>query len=439
MKLDDLQKYIGFASVSTDSKYEGDVIACAKWINEYLSELGLTCRVMETEGAPVVYCESEIDPTKKTILVYGHYDVQPAEPESEWSVPPFAGEIKDEYMYGRGVSDNKGQFWCHVVAMQKYAESGKKVPVNIKVLLEGEEEVGSPNLEKFIKEHKEMLSCDVAWISDGMAHGEVAATIDAGLRGCENCEIIVKGPARDLHSGSYGGAIANPINELTRILAKLVDQDGKVAVPGFYEKVKPISQASKKSIESEPFNEAEFLKKTGARGLSGEPGFNTQERIGLRPTLQVTGIAGGYTGPGFKNIVPKEARANINIRLVSGQSWEEVEKTLGDYLEKIVPDYLEWEIIYHGGNDAYLVDPDQEVIVQAKRAFDKVFPEETVIRFEGGSLPVANYFADHLTENVLLSGWAQDMHVVDEKLSLKLMEYGVEAVQAYWDEVARTS
>lgn len=436
MKLDDLQKYISFASVSTDEKYRGDVEECAEWISGYLSEMGMVCRIMATDGAPVVYCESKIDKKKKTVLVYGHYDVQPAEPVSEWSVPPFEGQIRDDYIYGRGVSDNKGQFWCHVLAIQEYRDKGMEIPVNLKILLEGEEEVGSPNLERFVEEHKEMLACDVAWISDGMASGEEAATIDAGLRGCENCEIIVKGPDRDLHSGSYGGAIANPINEIAKIIARLVDEDGRVSIPGFYKGVDSISSGSKEAISREKFSEVEFLKKTGAKSLSGEPGFNTQERIGLRPTLQVTGIYGGYTGPGFKNIVPKEARANINIRLVAGQRWEEVERALGEYLAEIVPDYLEWEIKYYGGNDAYLVDPDQDVIVQAKQAFDQVFPEETAVRFEGGSLPVANYFSDHLTENVLLSGWAQDMHVVDEKLALSLIKLGTRAVTAYWHEVA---
>lgn len=434
--LSDLKKYLSFQSVSTIAAHKKDIQATAKWLSKIFEDLNFKSQILETDGSPVVYAERLIGDNAPTLLVYGHYDVQPADPVSEWSVDPFAGEIKDGAIWGRGTSDNKGQLWCHILALQEFEKEGKELPVNLKFLVEGEEEIGSPNLEEFIKKNKDLLTCDVAWISDGSATEDGAPTIDAGLRGVVNCEVQVQGPRQDLHSGGYGGSISNPGSVLIQAIDSMMDKDGKVTIAGFYDDVLPISEASKKAIAKEPFDEESFLKKTGAKSLAGEPDFSTQERLGLRPTLQVTGISSGYTGEGYKNIVPKEATAKLNFRLVRNQKWQEIGKLVQAHLENTLPESVSYEISLDAGNDAYLMDPEAPVIKQASKAFSKAFSKETIVRFEGGSLPVANYFADYLTENVLLSGWAQDMHVVDEKLDLDLIEKGVVAIKEYWSELA---
>lgn len=439
MDFEDLQKYISLESVSTDPKYEGEVVKTAKWLVEYLGNLGVDTRLLEKEGYPIVYGELIIDKAKPTVLVYGHYDVQPVESVSDWTVEPFGALIKDGAIWGRGTSDNKGQFWCHVLAIAEYQRKGKQIPINLKFFLEGEEEVGSIYLESFIEENKDLLACDVAWISDGSATEEGAPTVDAGLRGSLNCSVKISGPRTDIHSGGYGGSIANPANVLVDVISGLVDQDGRIAIEGFYENVSEISAAQRTVIAGEPFDERKYLESIGSLKAVGEKGYSTQERVGLRPTIEVSGLKAGYADGGFKNIIPSHATANLNLRFVKGQGWKQVREKVREYFESSVPDSVSYELEFDGGNDAYLADVGAPVITKAAKVFSEIFKKDTVIRFEGASLPVANYFADHVTENVLLSGWAQDMHVPDEKLDLDLIEKGTQAVQAYWEEMSKNN
>lgn len=435
--LTDLQTFIAYQSISTEKKYAREEKKTAQWLARKMAECGIKTEVMGTSGMPVVYGELGRRKNVPTVLVYGHYDVQPVEPVDEWSVPPFGGVIKDGAIWGRGTSDNKGQFWCHILAIQDHLKKGKEIPINLKFLIEGEEEIGSPSLEDYIATNRAKLQSEVVWISDGSATTKGAPTIDAGLRGGFNFEITICGPKQDLHSGSYGGAIANPLNELAIVLSKMWDKDGRVAIPGFYDDVEAISALSKEAIKNEGLVEHEFLKKTGARALKGERGFSTPERIGLRPTIQVTGIKGGYAEEGYKNIVPKEVTAKINVRLVKGQDWQKIQRITKRYLRQIISDGVGCNIAFEPGNNAYLTDPGSRIILQAQRVFSRIFEKQAVVRFEGGSLPVANWFARDVSANVLLSGWAQEMHVVDEKLSLDLLEKGVVAVQEYWEEFAK--
>lgn len=434
--LTDLQKYLAFPSVSTLSDKKPVCRETAEWLSQYLAGMGLKTQVMETKGNPVVYATLGDDPLKKTILVYGHYDVQPAEPASEWSHDPWKGETSDGVIWGRGTSDNKGQFWCHILAIKEWQREKKTLPVNLKFLIEGEEEVGSTSMEEFIRDNAKLLKADVVWISDGSALTDGTPTIDAGLRGTFNLSITVSGPRQDLHSGSYGGAIDNPVNGLALVLSQLADSAGVVKVPGFYATVAPISSASKEVLAREQFSEREFLERTGAAAISGESGFSAPERLGLRPTMQVTGISGGYTGEGFKNIVPRSAVAKINFRLANGQDWRKMAKLVKDYVEEITPQGVRVECEIENGNDAYLADPSSLVIKTARTVMTTAFGAETVVRFEGASLPVTNWFARDVTEQVLLSGWAGEMHIVDEHLSLLSLEKGVAAIKAFWQAIA---
>lgn len=434
--LTDLQTYLGFQSVSTLSDKKPVCRETAEWLAQYLAGMGLTALVMETEGNPVVYATLGDDPGKKTILVYGHYDVQPAEPLVEWGHEPWKGEITGGAIWGRGTSDNKGQFWCHVLAIREWQQQGKALPVNLKFLIEGEEEVGSTSMEKFIWDNVKLLNSDIVWISDGSATADGSPTIDAGLRGTFSAQLKVMGPKQDLHSGSYGGAIDNPVNTLSGVLFQLSDSAGVVKVPGFYDAVTPISDASREVIKGEKYDEAEFLARTGSVATAGEAGYSVAERLGLRPTMQVTGISGGYTGEGFKNIVPKSATAKINFRLAHGQDWRETAGRVKEYVGKIMPPGVSWEWEVDSGNNAYLADPASSVIKVARTVFSKVFGRESVVRFGGASLPVTNWFAQDVTPQVLLSGWAGEMHVVDEHLSLESLAKGVEAITAYWQAVS---
>lgn len=436
LDLTDLQTYLSFESISTSTQHKGICQATAKWLAKYLAGMGVKTRVIPTKGNSIVYGELGGDPAKKTILVYGHYDVQPAEPINEWQVDPWGGAIKNGAIWGRGSSDNKGQFWCQVLAIKEAMAKKVEIPVNLKLVVEGEEEVGSTQMETFIRQHKKLLKSDIVWIADGSATTQGAPTIDAGLRGCLNGCLTLRGPKKDLHSGSYGGAVANPVNTLATVLSKLADPAGIVKIPGFYRTVKPISPSAKRVMKGEGWSKAEFLRVTGAKALAGEAGYSTQERVGLRPTLQVTGITGGYSGEGFKNIVPKEAVAKLNFRLVAGQDWREIAKLTEQYMAKIIPSEVAWEWEIDNGNDAYLADPDSFVIRVAREVLTKAFGKKTVVRFEGASLPVTNYFAEMITPQVLLSGWAGEMHGVDENLSLAAIERGVSAVAAFWQAIA---
>lgn len=434
--LSDLAQYLAFQSVSTLSAKKPVCKETAEWLRNYLASLGMKTKIIETKGNPVVYANLGEDPKKKTILVYGHYDVQPAEPFSEWRQDPWKAQIENGSIWGRGTSDNKGQFWCHILAIKEWQKRNREIPVNLKFLIEGEEEIGSINMEALIAKQAKLLKAQIVWISDGSATAEGVPTIDAGLRGTFNVALTVNGPKKDLHSGGYGGAIDNPLNTLAQVLGRLADQAGVVKVPGFYDSVTPISAASKAVVNKENLDEHKFLEQTGAKAVDGEEGFGIAERLGLRPTMQVTGILGGYTGEGFKNIVPKSAAAKINFRLVHGQDWSKMAELVRSYVAEIMPSGVSWSWKVDNGNNAYLADPASQVIKTATKVFTLAFKDEAVIRFEGGSLPVANWFAEFVTSQVLLSGWAGEMHVVDEHLSLQSIDKGVVAIQKLWRVVA---
>lgn len=437
MSLNDLRKYISFVSISTVAEYKDEIKKTASWLRDYFEDLGFDSRIIETDGNPVVYAENEQKKSKKTILVYGHYDVQPVEPLEDWKVDPFAGEIKDGVIWGRGSSDNKGQFWSHILAIKEYQEKSKEIPVNLKFVIEGEEEVGSMSMEGLVRENKEVLESDVVWITDGVAYESKNPTIELGLRGAMSFKVEIEGPGTDLHSGTYGGSVANPIEVLSKVIAGLWDKDGRVNVEGFYDEVKEPTEKEKQVLENEPLDEVSFLKKTGSEKLVGEKGYSLKERVSLRPVIEVTGIDGGYAKEGFKNIIPAKAQAKINVRTVAGQDWKEIKSKIKSYFSRNIPESVRWSIEFEQGVNAFLVDPEIEVINVAKKALKRAFKEEVVERYGGATLPVCGLFAEEISKNVVLTGWGEEMHVPNEKLSLKLLNSGKIAVSEFWEEFAK--
>lgn len=436
---EELFEFLEIPSVSTDAEREGDVRRCAAWLAERLEEAGLEeVEVVPTDGHPVVVGERITDPAAPTVLVYGHYDVQPTDPDDEWETPPFEPTVRDGRVYARGASDDKGQVYLHVKALETRLESGAGLPVNVKVAFEGEEEVGSAHLEDFLREHGERLACDAVLISDTGMYRKDIPSICVGLRGMVYQEVIVHGAASDLHSGLYGGAVVNPANALCSMISKLKNQKGRVTVPGFYDDVREISDRERESLGRLPFDDEEFRSEVGAPALGGEEGYSSLERMWYRPTLDVNGLVGGFTGEGAKTVLPARARAKVSMRLVPDQDPGRVQESFQWYLRALAPDEVEVELVGMQRARPWAADPHGPVFDAASAALEAAFGKEPVFVRNGGTIPIVPLFEELFEAPVLLLGFGlpgANLHAPNEWFDLEMFERGVETVARLYDEI----
>ncbi len=439
--LNELLDLLRIPSVSARSEHKEDMLKCAESVKQRLLEAGADkVTIYPTPGHPVVYGEKIIDATKPTVLVYGHYDVQPADPLNLWHNDPFNPVIKDGKIYARGACDDKGQFYMHVKALETMVKTNT-LPVNIKFLIEGEEEVGSINLGKFLEDQKELLKADVILISDTAMLSMENPSIDVGVRGLTYIEVEVTGPNRDLHSGVYGGAVANPITILAKLIASLHDENNHITIPGFYDDVVECSDAERKQLAIAPYSEVEYKNDLGVNALWGEKSFSTNERTGIRPTLEVNGIWGGYTGEGAKTVLPSKAYAKISCRLVPNQTTAKTEKLLIDHLQKIAPDYIQLKASVHHGGDPYMTPVNSVEYKAAAKAIEATFGKAPIPVRGGGSIPITALFESVLGLKTVFMGFGLDsdnLHSPNENYDIFNFYKGIETIpyfHKFYDEM----
>ena len=426
--LDDLVSYLKFPSVSTDSHYKENVRDCAEWLSSKIDEVGLEASIHETPGHPIVIGKNKHSEDKPTVMIYGHYDVQPADPIDLWDSPPFEPIIKDGKIYARGSTDNKGQHLAHLLGLGESLSENGDLPVNIIYLVEGEEEIGSPNLEPFLIENKEDLDCDVIAVSDTGMIGSGMGTFTYGLRGVACMEVKVIGPSKDLHSGVFGGAVANPCTAISKMISSLHDLDGRIKVDGFYDRVKEIEDWEKTAWAKIQLNENETLDLTGAPELFGETGFSDNERRWSRPTAEVNGIGGGYQGEGSKTVIASESFVKLSFRLVPDQDPEEILNLVKDHFEQFKPKGVRVEYEMGHSGKAYLMDPQSGYGLAAQRALKSTFDSDPALIREGGSIPIVQSFKDVLNVDTLLLGLALpdcQIHSPNENFSIENFYDGI--------------
>jgi acetylornithine deacetylase/succinyl-diaminopimelate desuccinylase-like protein len=429
-------------SVSAKSEHKGDMRRCAEAVRERLLQAGADrAGVMETAGHPVVYGEKIVDASKPTVLVYGHYDVQPAEPLELWNAPPFEPTIKNGKIYARGSADDKGQFYMHVKALETLVKTGT-LENNIKFLIEGEEEVGSPNLGTFVAQHKDLLKADVILISDSSMISMETPSLDIGVRGLSYIEVEITGANRDLHSGIYGGAVANPITILAKMIASCHDVNNRIAIPGFYDDVVEATGAERALMSKAPYNETEYKEDLGVQQLWGETGYITNERTGIRPTLEVNGIWGGYTGEGAKTVLPSKATAKISARLVPNQSSEKITNILLSHFRKIAPPSVSVNAFEHHGGEAYMTPIDSTAYKAAAKAIAATFGKEPIPVRGGGSIPICSILERELGIKIVFMGFGLDsdnLHSPNEKYNIENYYKGIETIPYFHKYFAELS
>ena len=436
-----LKEWLRIPSVSAQSDHAGDCRTAADWVAGQMRDAGLTVEIVETAGHPIVYGEALVDPAKPTVLLYGHYDVQPPEPLDLWTTPAFEPTEREGALYARGATDDKGQVLTHVLAAQAWHAAGG-LPVNVKMVIEGEEEVGSNNLEPFLREHADRLACDVAVISDTSQFARGTPAITYGLRGILACEVQLTGPRRDLHSGVFGGSVANPANVIARLVASLHDDDGRVAIEGFYDDVEALSDDERERLAALPFDEAAYYRAIGLEEGFGESGYSANEQRWARPTCDVNGMLSGYTGEGPKTIVPSKAMAKITCRLVPGQRWDILTDAIERHLRERLPPGITMEFRRDHGANAIVFATDSPYMAAARAAIAAGFGTEPVFIREGGSIPVVATLEDVLGVETLLLGWGQNtdnLHAPDEHFSIDDFHNGTAAAAALLGELAGES
>lgn len=436
---DDLCELLRIPSVSTDSRYKENVRQAGEWVARRLESLGLATELIATERHPIVYAESPPVAGAPTVLVYGHYDVQPPDPLEEWISPPFEPTRRDGNLYARGATDDKGQMLTHILSTQAWMQTRGRLPLQLKFLIEGEEEVGSESLNQFLKTSADRLKCDVCVISDTSQFAKGAPAVTYGLRGIAYYELRVSGPKQDLHSGVFGGSVMNPAIALAKILAAMIDDNGRVRLPGFYDDVIPLSRKERKQFESLPFNETAYRKQVGVKTLVGEKGFTTLERRWARPTFDINGIGGGYQGEGAKTVLPARAMAKFSFRLVPDQKPKKVTAALKRFLKENCPPGVTYELIDLHGAPGVVTSLDSPYVAAAARAVEHGFGKPPVFIREGGSIPVVVEFRQKLGVNTLLLGWGLDddnTHSPNEKFSLADFHRGIKASARLWQELA---
>ncbi|MEJ2503974.1 MAG: dipeptidase [Gemmatimonadota bacterium] len=435
---EELDAFLRIPSISAKSEHRGDMEAASEWLAERMREAGLDVSVEATDGFPIVLGEYRgAGPDAPTVLVYGHYDVQPPEPLDQWTSPPFQPEVRDGRLYARGSVDDKGQLYLHVKAIEAHMRVNGSLPVNVVVLAEGEEEIGSANLMPFVTAHKERLGCDYVVISDTTMVGDGVPTIGTSLRGLAYLEIHVTGPKSDLHSGSYGGAVLNPATALARIIATLHDDDWHATIPGFYDDVDPMEDYRRK-IADVPFDTAGFRSDTGAEEV-GETGYSTPERLWIRPTVEVNGLLSGYTGEGAKTVLPSRAVAKVSFRLVPDQDPETIETLVRRHVERVAPRGVTVEVRALHGGDPWRATLGSPLYEAAERALGAAWDRDVVYAGEGGSIPIVPEFERVLDAPVLLMGFGlpgENAHAPDEWISVENIEKGTHAAARLLDELA---
>jgi acetylornithine deacetylase/succinyl-diaminopimelate desuccinylase-like protein len=429
--LNELLELLRIPSISANSVNKEDMKKCAEAVKQRLQEAGAaTVTVYETAGHPVVYGEKIIDPSKPTVLVYGHYDVQPPDPLNLWHSGPFEPVIKDGRIYARGSADDKGQFYMHVKALETLTNTNSQT-TNIKFLIEGEEEVGSPNLETFVAAHKDLLKCDVILISDTSMISMEHPSMDIGVRGLAYIQVEVTAANRDLHSGVYGGAVANPITALSKMIASCHDENNHITIPGFYDDVVNASQEERNLMAQAPYNETAYKKDLGVQELWGEKGFTTNERTGIRPTLELNGIWGGYTGEGAKTVLPSKAYAKVSARLVPNQSSEKITEMLLNYFRKIAPASVTVEAVNLHGGEPYMTPIDSLPYQAASKAIETTFGKKPIPVRGGGSIPICTILERELGVKIIFMGFGLDsdnLHSPNEKFDLVNYYKGIETI-----------
>jgi len=439
-ELEGLFEYLRFASVSTDSRHAGDVRDCAAWLVARARGIGLEAELHETPGHPVVLARNEHLPGRRHVLVYGHYDVQPVDPLELWHSDPFQPVIEDGRILARGATDNKGQNFAHLCGVAQTLAEHAQLPVNLTLLLEGEEEIGSPNLAPFLEAHRRELDCDVIAVSDTGMVAPGVPTMGYGLRGIACAEVVLRGPDKDLHSGLFGGAVANPATAVARLVASLHDDEGRIRIEGFMDAVEPLADWEREMWSRVPgVGDADFLEVTGSPALFGEPGYSAAERTWVRPTAEVNGIGGGYEGEGSKTVLPAEAMAKFSFRLVPEQDPEAVLAAVRAHLEKHLPPGVTMEFVPGHSGRPYRVDPHGEFGQAAQRALRRSFDAEPVLIREGGSIPIIQDFKEILGVDTLLLGLALSdarIHSPNENFPVANFEAGIRLNRALLEELA---
>ncbi|MDG5767503.1 dipeptidase [Balneolales bacterium ANBcel1] len=435
---EELFQLLRIPSISADPKHKTDVQLAARFLAGQLEAIGMdNVSIEETDGHPIVLGEYlKAGPDKPTILIYGHYDVQPPDPLEKWQTPPFEPTVRDGKIYARGASDDKGQAFTHIKAVESFLKTGTELPVNVKFIIEGEEEIGSPSLVPFLAENRERLKCDMVLVSDTAMFAKDTPSITYGLRGLMYLELEVTGPNRDLHSGVYGGGVQNPVNALCEMIAKLKDEKGVVQIPGFYDNVRPLTEKEREAYAQLPFDQEAYNRELDIQHEFGEEGYSTLERVSGRPSLDVNGIWGGYQGEGAKTVLPARANAKISTRLVPDQDPKEVYRQIESYLHEIKPSGVEIKVMEHHGGHAVLVPLDFYGLKAAAAAFQDVYGKEALFAREGGSIPIVADFAKTLNATTILMGFglnSDSIHSPNEHFHLKDFERGMKTSARFFE------
>lgn len=433
-----LQELLRIPSISTLPEHKTDMQQAAHWLVNKLTAIGLqNAKIMPTDGHPVVYADwLNAGPDAPTLLVYGHYDVQPVDPLEEWQTPPFEPTIKEDKIYGRGAADDKGQFYIHLAAAEAYLQSSGRLPLNLKIMLEGEEEMGSPHLGYYVSANRDLLQADAALISDTHMIDPRTPTLITGVRGMAYMEVTMRGSRQDLHSGIYGGVVENPLNALARVLAALKDKQGRITIPGFYNKVQLLTPAEREAINNGVVTEESVLAETGAPALWGEAGFTVAERKGVRPTLDIHGIKGGFTGTGAKTVIPAVASAKVSMRLVPNQNSREIARLFSDYVLQLSPATMEVTVDTLHVAEPAVVDMTAPAIEAAGQAYQQIFGNSPLYLREGGTLPVVSMLINVLQAPVVMMGFGlpdDNLHAPNEKFEVEHFHKGIETVIAFLD------
>ncbi len=439
--VEELKDFLKIPSISTSSANKGDMITAANFVSTKLTQAGMeNVKIIETKGHPLVYADWLHAPGKPTLLIYGHYDVQPVDPVKLWDSPPFEPTIKDGNIFARGATDDKGQMYMHIKSVEAYFKTLGKLPLNVKFIIEGEEEIGSGNLEEFVNKNQDILKCDAVMISDTSLYGPGIPTLTYGLRGLCYMEVVVTGPNRDLHSGTFGGGVDNPINVLAEMITKLKDSNGKIKIPGFYESVVNLTKKERENFKTLPFSEKQYAKALGVKELKGEKGYSTLERVWARPTLDCNGIFGGFIGEGAKTVLPSKATAKISMRLVPNQDPIKIGKLFKSYINKIAPKTVIVQITDLHGAYPIATSLDDKATLAAANALAKVFGKKTVFMREGGSIPIVVTFAKKLKAAPVLMGMGlntENLHSPNEHFNLNHFHLGILSSAYFFEEFSK--
>ncbi len=427
-------------SVSTDGLHQTEIRQASQWVAEQFRQMGLVVELIETIGNPVVYAESPPVPGAPVVLIYGHYDVQPPDPLDEWQSPPFEPTRRNGNLYARGATDDKGQLFTHLKSTEAWMQVAGKLPLQLKFLIEGEEESGSEGLVDLIERERERLACDVAVVSDSSQFGPGQPAVTYGLKGIAYFELRLTGPKQDLHSGTFGGAVTNPVNCLTQMMAGLINEKGRVQIPGFYDDVLPLGDREREQFASLPFDESAFMQKIGVRGVTGEVGYTTLERRWARPTFDINGIWGGYQGEGSKTILPSKAGVKFSFRLVPNQDPAKIQQSLRSQLESLCPPGIDMQLVDMHSATGVVVPLDSPFMGAAAAAIEHGFGRPPVFIREGGSIPIVTVFHEKLGIDTLLLGWGQDddnTHSPNEKFSLADFHRGIKTSARLWSTMSK--